>query len=64
MKPCGGRRKVAWLQSSVYFGNGNVNLVPEYKPQLMKLAEKTKIVRGYMTEITGYASSVGSPAVN
>jgi outer membrane protein OmpA-like peptidoglycan-associated protein len=48
----------------VYFANGKVNLGPEYSLQLMKLAEKAKTVRGYMIEITGYASSVGSAAVN
>ncbi len=49
---------------TVYFGNGKVNLEPQYKPQLTQLAEKAKTVNGYMVQVKGYASSVGSAALN
>jgi outer membrane protein OmpA-like peptidoglycan-associated protein len=49
---------------SVHFGNGKVSVEPKYKPQLMQLAEKAKAIEGYMIEITGFASSVGSVALN
>ena len=49
---------------TVYFGNGKVNLDPKYKPDLMQLAQKAKAIRGYMIEIKGYASSIGSTTLN
>jgi OOP family OmpA-OmpF porin len=49
---------------TVYFGNGKVALDPQYKPQLLQLAEKAKRINGYMIQIKGYASSVGSVALN
>jgi outer membrane protein OmpA-like peptidoglycan-associated protein len=49
---------------TVYFGNGKVNVEPKYIAPLLKLAQKTKSVEGYMIEIKGYASSVGSESVN
>lgn len=49
---------------TVYFGNGKVNLDPKYKPDLMQLAQKAKAIRGYMVEIKGYASSIGSTTLN
>jgi outer membrane protein OmpA-like peptidoglycan-associated protein len=48
----------------VYFGNGKVNIDPKYEPQLLQLAQKAKLIKGYMIEIKGYASSVGSTALN
>ena len=49
---------------TVYFGNGKVNVEPKYKPQLVQLAEKAKTIQGYMVEVKGYASSVGSVDLN
>lgn len=48
----------------VYFGNGKVALDPTYKPQLLQLAEKAKGINGYIIQVKGYASSVGSVALN
>ena len=49
---------------TVYFGNGKVTFGPEHEPQLMQLAEKAKTINGYMIQIIGYASSVGSATLN
>jgi outer membrane protein OmpA-like peptidoglycan-associated protein len=49
---------------TVYFANGKVDIDPKYTPQLLALAEKAKTVNGYMIEVKGYASSVGSTALN
>jgi len=49
---------------TVYFGNGKVNVDPKYIPQLTALAEKAKTINGYMVQVKGYASSVGSVALN
>ena len=49
---------------TVYFGNGKVAIDPKYKPQLLQLAEKATGINGYMIQVKGYASSVGSVALN
>jgi OmpA-OmpF porin, OOP family len=49
---------------TVHFGNGKTNIGPEYKTPLLQLAEKAKTIEGYMIEIKGYASSVGSESLN
>lgn len=49
---------------TVYFGNGKVDVDPSYRPQLLALAEKAKTINGYVIEVKGYASSVGSVALN
>ena len=49
---------------TVYFGNGKVALDPKYKPQLLQLAEKAKGINGYMIQVKGFASSVGSVTLN
>jgi OmpA-OmpF porin, OOP family len=49
---------------TVYFGNGQVKVDPKYNPQLLALAEKAKTIDGYVIEVHGYASAVGSVAVN
>ena len=49
---------------TVYFANGKVNVDSKYASQLVALAEKAKSVNGYMIEVKGYASSVGSVALN
>jgi len=49
---------------TVYFDNGKTNVDPKYNPQLLALADKAKSIEGYMIEVKGYASSVGSVALN
>jgi len=49
---------------TLYFGNGKATVEPKYHPQLVQLAEKARTVEGYMIQVIGYASSVGSAAVN
>ena len=45
---------------TVLFGNGKVTVDPQYVPQLNALAQKAQGVNGYMVQVKGYASSVGS----
>ena len=49
---------------TIYFGNGKVKVDPSYRPRLVALAEKAKTVNGYVIEVKGYASSVGSVDLN
>jgi len=49
---------------TVLFGNGKVALDPQYRPQLLQLADKAKTIDGYVIQVKGYASSVGSAALN
>jgi OOP family OmpA-OmpF porin len=49
---------------TVLFGNGKVAIEPQYKPQLIQLAQKAVTVNGYVIQVKGYASSVGSAALN
>ena len=49
---------------TVYFGNGKVNVDPQYVPQLVALAQKAHGVEGYMIEVKGYSSAAGSAALN
>jgi OmpA-OmpF porin, OOP family len=51
-------------ETTVYFGNGQVKVDPKYMTPLLALAEKAKTVNGYMIEVKGYASSVGSVTLN
>ena len=49
---------------TVLFGNGKVALEEAYKPQLLKLAQQAKGITGYVIQVKGYASKVGSAALN
>ena len=49
---------------TVLFANGKVTIEPQYKPQLLQLAEKAKTVDAYVIQVKGYASAVGSAALN
>ncbi|HEY1732577.1 MAG TPA: OmpA family protein [Terriglobales bacterium] len=49
---------------TVYFANGQIKVDPKYVPQLTALSEKAKTITGYMIQVKGYASSVGSVALN
>jgi OmpA-OmpF porin, OOP family len=49
---------------TVLFANGKIMIDPQYKPQLLQLAEKAKTIDGYVIQVKGYASAVGSAALN
>jgi OmpA-OmpF porin, OOP family len=49
---------------TVLFGNGQVTVEPQYKPQLLKLAQQAMGITGYVIMVKGYASKVGSAALN
>jgi outer membrane protein OmpA-like peptidoglycan-associated protein len=49
---------------TVLFGNGKVDIEPQYKPQLLKLAQQAMGITGYVIQVKGYASKVGSAALN
>lgn len=49
---------------TIYFANGKVKVDPKYTSQLLALAENSKKINGYMIEVKGYASSVGSTELN
>jgi outer membrane protein OmpA-like peptidoglycan-associated protein len=49
---------------TVYFANGKTNVDPKYNPQLMTLTQKAASIEGYMIQVEGYASSVGSVSLN
>lgn len=51
-------------EATVYFDNGKTKVDPKYVPQLLSLAEKAKAINGFMIEVKGYTSSVGSAALN
>jgi OOP family OmpA-OmpF porin len=49
---------------TVYFGNGQTTVDPKYNSQLVALANKASTIDGYMIEVRGHASSVGSVSLN
>ncbi len=49
---------------TVYFGNGRASIAPKYKTQLQQLAAHARGVQAYMVQVQGYASAVGSNALN
>jgi OmpA-OmpF porin, OOP family len=49
---------------TVLFANGKVAVEPQYNPQLLQLAQKAKTMDGYVIQVKGYASAVGSAALN
>jgi OmpA-OmpF porin, OOP family len=49
---------------TVLFGNGKVTVEDQYKPQLLKLAQQAMGITGYVILVKGYASKVGSAALN
>jgi outer membrane protein OmpA-like peptidoglycan-associated protein len=53
-----------WDKVDVLFGNGQVIVDPQYKPKLLALCQKAKAVNGYVIQVKGYASAVGSAALN
>jgi outer membrane protein OmpA-like peptidoglycan-associated protein len=53
-----------WDETTVYFANGQVSVDPKYDDALLKLCQKAKTVNGYMVQVQGFASKVGSAALN
>ena len=51
-------------EATVLFGNGRVMIEEQYKPELLKLAQQAKGITGYIIQVKGYASKVGSAALN
>jgi OmpA-OmpF porin, OOP family len=49
---------------TVLFANGKTKVDPKYIPQLTALSQKAKTIDGYMVQVEGHASSVGSAALN
>jgi outer membrane protein OmpA-like peptidoglycan-associated protein len=49
---------------TVYFANGSTAVEAQYKPQLQKLAKQAMGINGYIIQVQGYASAVGSVALN
>jgi outer membrane protein OmpA-like peptidoglycan-associated protein len=49
---------------TVLFANGKVEIEPKYYQQLLDLAAKAKTITAYTIQVKGYASSVGSAALN
>lgn len=49
---------------TVLFGNDKVNIEDQYKPQLLTLAQQAKGITAYIIQVKGYASKVGSAALN
>jgi outer membrane protein OmpA-like peptidoglycan-associated protein len=53
-----------WDEVTVYFGNGKVAVDPQYNAPLLALCQKATTVKGYVIQVKGYASAVGSAALN
>jgi outer membrane protein OmpA-like peptidoglycan-associated protein len=53
-----------WDEVTVLFGNGQVKVDPQYYPKLQALCKKAVTVTGYVIQVKGYASAVGSAALN
>lgn len=51
-------------ETTVLFGNGRTEVEPEFRAQLLQLAQKAQGIKGYMIQVKGYASRVGSRALN
>jgi outer membrane protein OmpA-like peptidoglycan-associated protein len=49
---------------TVLFGNGKVKVDPQYNAPLLALVQKAMTYNGYSIQVKGYASSVGSVALN
>jgi len=49
---------------TVYFGNSSTTIDQQYLPQLLQLAQKAVGITGYILQVQGYASAVGSAALN
>jgi outer membrane protein OmpA-like peptidoglycan-associated protein len=53
-----------WDEVTVYFGNDKVTVDPQFDSKLLALCKKATTVTGYVIQVKGYASAVGSAALN
>jgi len=53
-----------WDEVTVLFGNDKVTVDLQYNAKLLALCQKAKTVNGYVIQVKGYASAVGSAALN
>ena len=53
-----------WDEVTELFGNDKVTVDPQYNAKLLALCQKAKTVNGYVIQVKGYASAVGSAALN
>jgi OOP family OmpA-OmpF porin len=53
-----------WGEAEVYFANGQVTVDSKYDDKLLALCQKAKTINGYMIQVQGFASKVGSAALN
>lgn len=51
-------------EATVKFGSGSSKLSAEDQEELKKLAETARGLTGYIVDVTGYADSTGSAAMN
>jgi outer membrane protein OmpA-like peptidoglycan-associated protein len=51
-------------ETTVLFGNDKVTVEEQYKPQLLQLAQQAKGITAFIIQVKGYASKVGSAALN
>jgi OmpA-OmpF porin, OOP family len=51
-------------ETTVYFANGSTVIESKYQPELLKLAQQAKGITAYIIQVQGYASKVGSAALN
>jgi OOP family OmpA-OmpF porin len=51
-------------EATVLFANGKVTVEPQYQTQLVALAQQAKGITAYIIQVQGYASAVGSAALN
>jgi outer membrane protein OmpA-like peptidoglycan-associated protein len=51
-------------EATVYFANGSVTVESQYQSQLLQLAQQAVGITGYVIQVQGYASAVGSAALN
>ena len=51
-------------ETTILFANGSTKVESQYKEQLQKLAQQAKGVNAYVLLVQGYASKVGSAALN
>ncbi len=49
---------------TILFANGSTQIEAEYKPKLQQLAQQAKGITAYIIQVQGYASKVGSAALN
>jgi outer membrane protein OmpA-like peptidoglycan-associated protein len=49
---------------TVYFANGSTAIEAQYKPQLLQLSQQAMGIKAYILQVQGYASKVGSAALN